>query len=166
MGEFTTRLVIQATNFSATFEKIGYLGLKNILEKNDINYTKFTIVQASQVKVEWEILNWKGNEVTIASIDAVAIYPSIKFTLVKKAISYFTRNLPKSQQPTVKLCLKLIAFGMSSTLLKFEEKYYEYGEKGIKTKGLAIGGYESAFLADLVASYLFKKCNNQFKEVL
>ena len=35
-----------------------------------------------------------------------------------------------------------------------------------KTKGLAIGGYASAFLADLVASYLFEKCNNQFKEVL
>ena len=50
MGEFPTRLVIPATNFSATFAKIGYLGLKNILEKNEINYTKFTIIQASQVK--------------------------------------------------------------------------------------------------------------------
>ena len=61
MGEFPTRLVIPATNFSATFEKLGYLGLKNILEKNEINYIKFTIVQASQVKVEWEIFNWKRN---------------------------------------------------------------------------------------------------------
>ena len=33
-------------------------------------------------------------------------------------------------------------------------------------KDLAIGGYKSAFLADLVASYLFKKCSNQSKEVL
>ena len=70
------------------------------------------------------------------------MYPSIKFPLVKKAISYFTRSLPKNQQSNVKLCLKLIAFGMSSTLLTFEDKYYEYGEKGIETKGLAIGGYE------------------------
>ena len=79
---------------------------------------------------------------TIASIDAVAMYPSIKFHLVNKAISYFTRNLPESQKSTVKLCLKIIAFGMSSTLLIFEENYFEYGEKSIKTKGLAIGGYE------------------------
>ena len=134
MGEFPTRLVIPATNFSATFAKVGYLGLKNILEKNEINYTKFTIFQASQVKEDWEILNWKRNEVTIASIDAVAMYPSIKFPLVKKAISYFPKNLPRSQQSTVKLCLKLIAFGMSYTLLTFEEKYYEYGEKGIEKK--------------------------------
>ena len=36
----------------------------------------------------------------------------------------------------------------------------------IETKGLAIGGHESGFLLDLVESYLFEKCNNQFKEVL
>ena len=97
IGELPTRLVIPATKFSATFAKDGYLGLKNILENNEINYTKFTIVQASQVKEEWEILNWKRNEVKITSIYAVAMYPSIKFPLVKKAISYFTRNLSKSQ---------------------------------------------------------------------
>ena len=99
---------------------MGYLGLKTILEKNKINYTKFTIVQASQVKEEWEVLNCKRNEVTTASIDTLSMYPSIKFPLVKKVISYFTRNLPKIHQSTVKLYLKLIAFGMSSTLLTFE----------------------------------------------
>ena len=75
---------------------------------------------------------------------------------MKKATSYFTRNLPKSQKSTVNLCLKLIAFGMTSTLLTFEEKYFEYGEKGIRTTGLETVGYKSAFLADLVASQLFK----------
>ena len=100
------------------------------------------------------------------SIDAVSMYPLIKFHLAKKAISYFTRNIPKIQIYTVKLCLKLIAFGMSSTLLILEEKYFEYGEKGIETKGLAIGGYKLSFIANLVAYYLFEKCNNQFKEAL
>ena len=122
MGNFPTRLMVPATNVSATFTKVDYLRLKNILEKNEINDARFTIFQASQVKKEWEILDWKRNELTIASIDAVLIYPSVKFPLVKKAISYFTKNLPKSQQSTVKFCLKLISFGMSSTLLKFEEK--------------------------------------------
>ena len=44
IGEFPTRLVIPAINFSVSFAKVGYLGMKNILEKNEINYTKFTIV--------------------------------------------------------------------------------------------------------------------------
>ena len=68
MGKFPTRLVIPATNFSATFAKFGYLGVKKILEKNEINYTKFTIVQASQVKEEWEIKKWKRDEAKISSI--------------------------------------------------------------------------------------------------
>ena len=45
--------MIPATNFSDTFAKVGYLGFKKILKKNEINYTKFTIVQASQVNEEW-----------------------------------------------------------------------------------------------------------------
>ena len=57
MGDLPNRLVIPAINFSATFSKVGYLELKKILEKNKINYKKFTIVQASQVKEEWGILN-------------------------------------------------------------------------------------------------------------
>ena len=55
---------------------------------------------------------------------------------------------------------------MSSTLLTFEEKYFVYGEKGIKKKVLVIGGYKQDFLADLVASYLFEKCKNKFKGIL
>ena len=31
---------------------------------------------------------------------------------------------------------------------------------------MAISGYESDFLEDLVASYLSEKCNNQLEEVL
>ena len=52
MGDLPTRLVISAAISPASFTKVGYLGLKKIMEKNEINYTKFTIVQASQVKEE------------------------------------------------------------------------------------------------------------------
>ena len=55
---------------------------------------------------------------------------------------------------------------MSSTLLNFQDKYYEYGNEGLETKGLAIGGYKSTLLADFVAYYVLEVTNNQFKEVL
>ena len=49
---------------------------------------------------------------------------------------------------------------MSSTLISFDGKYYEYhGGKNGK-QGLAIGRYESTFLTKLVASYLFDKAKN------
>ena len=51
---------------------------------------------------------------------------------------------------------------MSSTLISFDGDYYEYhgGEK--EEYILVIGGYESAFLADLFASYLFEKAKSNF----
>ena len=76
----------------------------------------------------------------------------IKLAGIKRAVRYFARTLTRETRKTINLCLDLIRFGISSTLL-----YYEYhgGEK--EEQRLAIGGYESAFLADLVASYLFEK---------
>ena len=58
--------------------------------------------------------------------------------------------------------MELIPKRMSSTLICFNVEYYEYhgGEKS--EQGLAIGGYESAFLADLVASYLLEKAKAHF----
>jgi hypothetical protein len=45
---------------------------------------------------------------------------------------------------------------MSNILITtFEDKHFEYdGEKNTDGKDLTIGGYESAWLADLVAAYV------------
>ena len=48
--EFPTRLVIPATNFTATFSNIGYLGIKRCLDKVKVNYSQNSIVQASDMK--------------------------------------------------------------------------------------------------------------------
>ena len=74
----------------------------------------------------------------------------------------FTRKLIAATKKTINIYLELISFGMSSTLISFDGKYYEYhGGKNGK-QGLAIGRYESDFLSDLVASYLFEKSNLKF----
>ena len=76
------------------------------------------------------------------------------------------KNLPKHAIKKIDLCLKLIGFGISSTILNFRENVYDYGWEGLEKKGLEIRSYESALLANLVASYLFEVTNNQFKEFL
>ena len=48
--EFKTRMVTKVTNFTSTFSKVGHLGLKVLLNNNIINYSNYTIKQASQVK--------------------------------------------------------------------------------------------------------------------
>ena len=47
---------IPATNFTATFLKIVYLRIKRCLDKGKVNYSRFSIVQASNLK---EILKEK-----------------------------------------------------------------------------------------------------------
>ena len=79
------------------------------------------------------------------------MYPSIKYGLVKKAINHFTSSFTLDEKATIEVCCHLIHFGMGSTFLCFKDQYYEYnGGALVDEKGLAIGGYESAFLADLV----------------
>ena len=52
----------------------------------------------------------------------------------------------------------MISFGMTSTILTFKDKYYVCnGKVQALHKGLTIGGYESAWLADLAMSYLLDK---------
>eukprot|EP00957_Ditylum_brightwellii_P155430 11831044-Ditylum_brightwellii.AAC.1 len=58
--------------------------------------------------------------------------------------------------------MEMIQFGMKNTLVSYCDKYFSYkgATKGkdltVEDVALAIGGYKSAFLADLVASYLFE----------
>ena len=51
------------------------------------------IAQASQLKLSMGKLQTKKKEATIASFDAVEMYPSIKYKLVEKAVMYFARDL-------------------------------------------------------------------------
>ena len=154
-GGFPTRLVIPATNCTATFSKIGCLGIKRCLDKWKVNYSRFSIVQASYLKEILEEKKLAREEVTIASVEAINMYPSIKLAKIKKAVRFFARRITTETKKTINLFLELIRFGMSSTLICFDGEYYEYhgGEK--EEQGLAVGGYESALLSDLVVSYLF-----------
>ena len=58
-GEFPTRLVIPATNFTLTFSKIGYLGINRCLYKGKVNYSRNSIVQASDLKETLEEMGLK-----------------------------------------------------------------------------------------------------------
>ncbi len=166
-GEFPTRLICPANNFISAFPKLGYLGLKKIFEDNEIDYKSNTIIQASDLKTKLETLAITPANSTIISIDAQDYYPSVRFKLVKKAVTYFTRHLPKTVRHDINTCLRLIKFGMQSTYLQFQDDYYEYdGDQPPEDRGLTIGGYESAFLSDVAGAYIFKRTSPIFKDTL
>eukprot|EP00957_Ditylum_brightwellii_P117574 8967021-Ditylum_brightwellii.AAC.1 len=81
-GDYPTRLMIPATNFTATLLKIGYLGIKRVLDENKVNCATFTIIQASDLKEKLEALELKGDKVTMMSLDIKNMYPSVHLRLI------------------------------------------------------------------------------------
>ena len=81
-GNYPTRLVVLATNFTLTFLKLGYIGIKKIIDDAGINYSKKTIVQASHLKLQIEPLSIRKDEYMIFSLDIEPFYPLVTYGLV------------------------------------------------------------------------------------
>jgi len=139
--------------FLTFFHVKGQRGIKEMLDRNKINYMKKTIVQASDLKQKLEALNITRSDYTIATIDAKNMYHSVQFGHIEIAVSFFLRNASDDDKKKAGKCLNMVKFGMVNTLITFEDQYYEYGGTvEVDYKGLTIGGFESAFFADLVAA--------------
>ena len=56
---------------------------------------------------------------------------------------------------------------MANTLIQFNSAYYEYGGNiDVNNKGLTIGGFESAFFADLVAAWILENTEEHMTDVM
>ena len=95
-GKFPTRLVIPSTNFTEMLSKIGYLGIKIVLDKTKVNYLCVSIIQASELKKRLEELYINRDGVTIESVDAINMYPSIKLITIRKEVRLVKRKLTAS----------------------------------------------------------------------
>ena len=78
------------------------------------------------MKERLEELGVNREVITISSVDAINMYPSINLATIRKAVRYFARNITKDTKKTINLCLELVHFGMRSTLISFGGGYYEY----------------------------------------
>ena len=59
----------------------------------------------------------------------------------------------------------MLKFSMGNTLVTFRNKYYEYGvDDDPMNRSLTIGGYDSAWNADLIASYILNMAQDHFTE--
>ena len=70
-------------------------------------------------------LGLKIEEVMIASVHAINMYPSINLATIRKTVRYFARKLTRETKKIINLCLDIIHFGISSTLISFNGEYYE-----------------------------------------
>ena len=68
-GNYPTRLVVPATNFTAAIPNLGYRGIRQIFDQEKVNYTRKTIIEAAHLKTELESLNITNEHFTIFSLD-------------------------------------------------------------------------------------------------
>lgn len=78
-GNFPTRFVVPAQNFMAGFPKLGYKGIQQTFEENGMYIGNRNLVQASELKEDIKDMEVKSDRATIASVNAVEMYPSIKY---------------------------------------------------------------------------------------
>lgn len=139
--------------------------MNKIVDIGNINHSKKTIIQASDLKQKLESLKIIKKNVTVISLNIKAMYPSMTFNMVAKAINLLSRKFKIEKKEIIEDCLRMIKFGMGNTLLNFAGKYYKYGDSiDISQQGLTIGCYKSACHADLVASYLLGNSTKLFKK--
>ena len=100
-----------AKNLTAGFPHVGQHGLRNILDKNMVDYERKTIKQASDLKQDLEKLNIKRSNSTIVTVDIEAMYPSIQFIHVQKAVEYFLRDAPQEDKIKAYRGLEMIKLG-------------------------------------------------------
>ena len=63
---------------------------------------------------------------TILSVDAINMHPSVKLSIIKNAVRLFRIKLTTSTKKKINLCLELIRFGIISTLITYDGNYYKY----------------------------------------
>ena len=70
----------------------------------------------------------------------------------------YLQDAPKGNKAKAKKCLNLVKYGINNIFITFGVQYWIYGGfLPVKDKVFTIGGYESAFFADLVATYILEK---------
>ena len=56
---------------------------------------------------------------------------------------------------------------MGHTIVSFQDKYFEYGcHPDPEERGLAIGAYDAAFMADITAAFAFEMAESYFGDAI
>jgi hypothetical protein len=157
-GRHPTRLIVSANNFTQCLSKLASKSIEKSFRRANINFKKHTLKNSLAIKRKFKSMNLQRDNVKIVSLDIKDMYPQCWFKAVKDAVWYYLSCLPPLQQEKVKQCLEILKFSMGNTIVSFKEKYYEYRVNPDHNRhGLTIGGFESASLADLEATYIFEK---------
>ena len=151
-GSYETRLITPCGNFISSFNKLGSTSIKRIFDENLVTLP-WLFRDSFEAKEAFDSVSVQPNS-SLVLLDVVSMYPSIDFQLVKLAVNYYASDFSSEHKTILKTSLEVLEFGMSNIFCKFKDQFYRYVGSG-GSCALSQGGYESAFLADLVINYVF-----------
>ena len=65
----------------------------------------------------------------IAKLDIEAMYPSITYELVTKAVRHYTKGFSKEEEMRIKAGLEKLKFSMANCLINIRQDYLQYGKE-------------------------------------
>lgn len=159
---FPVRLIIPCNNFAAGLCEIGYRAIEQVFITNSIKISNFTLQNSYDLIDSVKERDFNFENSCLYGIDVVNMYPSISCKLVKRAIDYFSVAVPRAGKAIIRRAWEILQEGMKFNFVTFEGIFYRYRGNGTtENPALSIGNFESAFLADLVMSYIFNSANEQ-----
>ncbi len=157
-GRHPTHLIVSAHNFTQCLSKLASKSIESTFRHAGVNFECHTLKNLLSLKKQSKIDDFQQDDCTIVSLDIKDMYQHCRFKAAKAMVQYYASQLDPLQQEKIWQCLNILKFSMGNTIVSFLDKYYEYGvNPDPKRQGLMIGGFKSAFLADLEASNIFDK---------
>ena len=156
--QLSMRLIVPCCNsFLANFKRVLARGLENIFKEQKVNFD-FLLVNSIDLKNKLESLKILKKS-TIASIDVKSMYPSISPNLTRTAIDHYMLRYKFSTQARIK-----VGFILSSldklrkyNFVRHRDQFYRYVGADEDAEGLAMGDFESSYVADLTINYVYLK---------
>ena len=163
-----SRFIVPTGNFLSAFSRLGYSCIEQVFKRNGVDFAATTIKNSTELIRDLEFLELNSSNCTIASFDIVSMYPNCKLSYIERALDYFSQDFGDEDKNLIKNGWRVARFGMKRTLIRARENYFLFkgdsAEGGSEVEqGLSIGGYESAFLADLTVGFLFVKMDEVIK---
>eukprot|EP00957_Ditylum_brightwellii_P099294 7563308-Ditylum_brightwellii.AAC.1 len=83
-------------------------------------------MQSLDLKEKLEGLGLIKDNVTMMSLDIKNMYPLVIVKLIKRALEFYSRYLSKEDKQKIQLGMEMVQFGMKSTLVSYQDKYFVY----------------------------------------
>ena len=84
--DYPVQLIFPEEDYNYSYSKLGYVFIRDVLQRNCVSIDKYNIVQASSLKENLLDLGITKDSNSIASLDIVNFYPSVLFTMIEKAV--------------------------------------------------------------------------------